>query len=86
MQKHVQDITNATFSSDRWIVRVIMAIGAGFAALQSNGNNWPGWVPATLEEAGYWLDTPTVAYRFAAWVMVILLAWVNWKPNGQPTA
>jgi hypothetical protein len=87
MQKRIttftKDVRTATFSSDRWIVRIIMALGAGFAALQANGNNWPGYIPATDTDPGYWLDPAIVSYRAAALVMVVLLAWVNWKPNGK---
>jgi len=82
MQKHVQDITNATFSTDRWIVRIIMAAAAGFASLQSSGGIWP-WVD---QASGALLDVQTASYRTVAWGMVIALAWVNWKPNGKPAA
>ena len=82
MQKQLKDVTDATFSTDRWIVRVIMAAAAGFASLQSSGGIWP-WVDATN---GTVLDVQTGSYRTVAWLMVILLAWVNWKPNGKPTA
>lgn len=79
------DLVSSTFSTDKWLTRLIVSIAAGFSSLQANGGTWPGYVAGADGAAGHWLPIADVTYRWAAWLIVIGLAWVNWGSKKPPT-